>query len=92
MTDPTQKPCPRCRGSKGVWNERGTWSDCDCLPTGTVPLTTGELLEALGSTHDFELACRLGEFAVLCEDFDPPEVFYDTPYDALRAALRAVTE
>ena len=99
MTDPTVKPCPV------VWQlpfsvERHP-SACDCHGTGTVPLTTGELFDALKSR--VRVVCVFTDsrqddrIAVDCWDGDNPEqplvdVEADTLDDALRAALRAVTE
>jgi hypothetical protein len=100
--DPTTKPCgidPGCNGTL-VRDHGHDDSPCDiCHGTGRVPLTTGELLDALRERlGDGAQLCgvnwvaRLKRWQVVIMFVAAPTARFDgdTPDDALRAALRSI--
>ena len=93
--DPTTKPCP----SK-FWHHPEVVAQgepcCVCGGTGRVPMDTGELLEALFALGwDVKIyRTAYGVRVVLLRngsDYFTPSGKFNTPAEALRAAIRAVT-
>ena len=95
MTDPTVKKCPCGHVPDhpafiGVKKLDG-WKCDRCRDSGTVPLTTGELLEACVEKWE-GVQLTVYHATAHIDTWQGPRFVGSAPDDALRAALRAVTE
>jgi len=96
--DPTTKPCPAGR----IYSLRMTGEhvythnpDCECHGTGRVPMDTRELLEALFALG-WDVNIYRTAYGVRVDidngsDYLTPSGKFNTPDEALSAALREVT-
>ncbi len=86
--NPWEKVCPV---------ESGNDYCQECHGTGYVPMSTDEMLEALGDLCEYDLSCSICKFAVWIAPspaYERDEIqtaWLDSPADALRAALEAVS-